>query len=66
MDINPEGRLIASVDNEGTCLVSEIDTQAYLCHKKLGPPVGTVKFSRLSVEILPKTNRADGKVQMEL
>lgn len=33
IDINPDGRLVATTDHKGTCLISELDSQAYLYHK---------------------------------
>ena len=57
MDMNPEGRLIATIDNGGTCLISEIDTQAYLYHKKLDSPPGKAKSQRLLVEFALLTCR---------
>lgn len=36
MDISPDSKLIATINNAGTCLISDIDTQAYIYHKSMG------------------------------
>ena len=36
LDFNPTGEYVATINNKGTCLVSDVTTVNYTFHKKMG------------------------------
>lgn len=40
LDFNPEGTLVATIDRYGTCLISDLNTDNYKFHKKIGNKKG--------------------------
>ena len=63
MDINPEGKLIATIDTAGVCLISDLENQDYMYHHLLqysaGKPFGSVIYN-LPIYIQNAVVDADG------
>ena len=44
LDFNPSGTLTASIDHHGVCLVSDINTNDYSFHFKMGTKPGNFVY----------------------
>ena len=49
-DFNPSGERVAAMDFFGTCLISDLSTNRYRCHLKLGRHTGHPHFQRFSLK----------------
>ena len=36
LDFNPTGEYVATIDEEGVCLISDVTTNNYIFHKEVG------------------------------